>query len=447
MNPWITQTLSIAAALGVAGATLAGLAIAGSSITAAQNRLPHSDSHAAGFHTRAAPAIHALKVAVVLGTSGTVATDAMGPFEVFARSSRFSVYTVAATSDPVAVDGAPSILPDHSFADVDLRADLTPDVVVVPALDDPDGTSEAQLRIWVSAQAARGAHVLGVCAGSRVLAAAGLLDGKTATSHWSRLSGLRSSHPEARWVDGRRFVRDGRVTTTAGITSGIPGALAVMDELAGPDAANSVGAQVGYPGWSVDGPTAIPVQSFDLSDRPVVFNTAMPWFRPTVAVALTDGVSEIDAASAFEVYNNSASARTIAVTPGGSITTQHGLVLLGLPYADVPKVDRIVRPGIDATGGIDPTASAWAATRGLQVEPMTGPHGRAGFDGALEFLGHDAGADTARSAAKMVDYPIDALDLGQEPSSLRTWLLLAGLLALSVLAGCATYLGLTRLLS
>jgi hypothetical protein len=47
----------------------------------------------------------------------------------------------------------------------------------------------------------------------------------------------------------------------------------------------------------------------------------------------------------------------------------------------------------------------------------------------------------------MVDYPIDALDLGQEPSSLRTWLLIAGLLALSVLAGCATYLGLARLLS
>jgi hypothetical protein len=57
-----------------------------------------------------------------------------------------------------------------------------------------------------------------------------------------------------RWVDGRRFVQDGRLTTTAGMTSGIPRALQVMADLAG--------RVVRYPNWSVDGDTTIPTQSF-----------------------------------------------------------------------------------------------------------------------------------------------------------------------------------------
>jgi hypothetical protein len=63
----------------------------------------------------------------------------------------------------------------------------------------------------------------------------------------------------------------------------------------------------------IEAPTTIPVRSFDLRDRPIVFNTAMPWLRPTVGVALTDGVSEIDAAGAFEAYNVSGAARTGAI--------------------------------------------------------------------------------------------------------------------------------------
>jgi transcriptional regulator GlxA family with amidase domain len=231
VDAWIAQTLSIAGSLGVAAADT-------------------------------------LKVAVVLGTSGTVVTDALGPYEVSARSSRFSVYTVAAQSGLVEVDGAPSILPDYTFGDVDAHPGLQPDVVVVPALDDPGGASEAPLRSWVIAQADHGAHVLGVCADSRVLAAAGLLAGRIATSQSSRLAQLRRSHPETEWMDRRRFVRDGRITTTAGITSGIPGALSVVSELAGASAATTVGAQLGYPGWSSRHPRPSPFDpSISVTDR------------------------------------------------------------------------------------------------------------------------------------------------------------------------------------
>src|SRR5689334_19865673 len=375
----LVAAVPIALALGVVG-------FVGLRVTSAESRLSAAATGAHGELPRPPKRPGSLRVAVVLGSSGTVATDAMGPYEVFASSPRFSVYTVAATSGPAPVDGAPSILPAYTFDEVDSRPGLTPDVLVVPAMEDPEGEGEATVRGWIRSQADRGARILAVCTGARVVAAAGLLDGRTATSHWSQLSGLRRNHPETTWVDGTRYVTDGAVTTTAGISSGIVGALAVIHELVGPEEAARVGAPVGYPGWSVDGSTAIPVQSFSFSDRPVALNAVLPWFRPTLAVALVDGVSEIDAAAAFEVYNTSFAAQIVAVSRTGYTRTRHGMILVGSPEKHVRRVDRVVEPGVVTAEDLDEGTASWAESLGVALDPMTGPSGRTGFDGALEYL-------------------------------------------------------------
>ena len=402
--------LRLTASVGLAVATLGGLGLAGALTTASQNELPYSVTSVEQVAPRTtAPPAGNLVVAIVLGSSGTIATDAMGPFEVFGRSSRFTVYTVSERSWPAAVEGAPAILPDHTFAEVNSRPDLAPDVVVVPAVSDPTGDGEQAARDWVVRQHENGAHVLSVCAGAMLMAETGLLDGRTATSHWSRLAGLREQHPETHWVAGQRFVRDGTITTTAGITSGIPGALAVVQDLVGVGEARRIGQDVGYPGWSPDGSTEIPVQSWSLADRPVALNTLLPWLRPTVAISLVDGVGEIDTASLFEVYTNSAAARTVAVSPTGIVETAHGLRLLTLTENDAPDVDATLSPGI------------------------TGPSDRAGFDGALEHLATTDGPATARATAKMIDYPIEGLELGEADGPRRAEVLAVaavGLIAL-----------------
>ena len=397
----------------LAVATVGGLGFAGVRVTAGQGELPFTKEAAAAAGVPVTPSPGDLVVAVVLGSSPTIATDAMGPFEVFGRSSHFAVYTVAQEAGPAPVEGAPAILPDYTFGEVDSHPELAPDVVVVPAVADPAGESEQPTRDWVVRQHQRGAHVLSVCAGALLLAKAGLLDGRTATSHWSRLSGLRATHPETTWVAGERFVGDGTVTTTAGITSGIPGALSVIQDLAGVAEARRVGRQVGYPGWSPYGSTRIPVRAWSLADRPVAMNTLLPWLRPTVAVALEDGVGEIDTASLFEVYSNSAAARTIAVSPSGLVETAHGLRLLTLADREAPDADVVLRPGI------------------------RGPSGRAGFDGALEHLARTEGAATARTAAKMIDYPTGDLELGQANGSGRTQVLATAAVTLAALMGLA----------
>jgi transcriptional regulator GlxA family with amidase domain len=163
---------------------------------------------------------------------GTVITDALGPYEVFARSPEFFVYTVSA--GPAAMlSGGLAVAPDYSLGDVDAGTAPGPDVVVIPAVVSPAGSKERPLREWLARRAGRGAQLLGVCAGSRLLAAAGLLDGRRATSHWSRIRGLERSRPQVDWVRGQRYIQDGTITTTAGVTSGVFGALQLVQQLVG----------------------------------------------------------------------------------------------------------------------------------------------------------------------------------------------------------------------
>lgn len=431
-----------ALAVSLAGATLASVLLAGTAVIRHDNGL---DAPAAGPVEAAASVLHpaagTIHVAFVLGRSGTEAADVLAPYEVFARSPKFTVSTVAETRLPVQLVGGPAVMPASTFSEVDSGAASAPDLLVVPAVENPSGDSEAATRSWIAQQSARGINILGICAGSVLLAETGVLDGHRATSHWSRIGSLKKSRPGVQWVGGQRFVQDGRITTTAGVTSGIPGALQLIHDLAGPAEAARVGAEVGYPGWSPSGSTAIPEQAFSASDAPVALNAALPWFRPTVGIGLTDGIGEIDAVAPFEVYAVSGAARTVAVAATRSITTKHGMVLLTtLPSTDGPAMDRLILPG---TAADDARLTAWAAkwSLGTTALPQSSRQGTA-FDAALEELSRHAGSAAAASTAKFIDYPTAGLRLHTDATDTRSLWLCA--LAVVAAVGIGALPGLIR---
>src|SRR3954466_8346273 len=88
-------------------------------------------------------------VAVVAGTSGTVASDLLAPYDIFASSQAFHPYVVAAHTGPVPLEGGPAVVPTHTFADVDASPALRPDLVVVPELSKPTGPTDATLLCWM----------------------------------------------------------------------------------------------------------------------------------------------------------------------------------------------------------------------------------------------------------------------------------------------------------
>jgi len=165
--------------------------------------------------------------------------DFCGPFEVFSVTGRtrevrpFNVYTVAETLASVMTRGGMSVNPRYSIVDCP-----PPDIVVVPG---GYGTRRAMrseaLITWIRQMALRSEIIASVCTGSLVLGAAGLLDGLRATTHHSAFDLLREAAPAAHVLEDVRFVDNGAVVTSAGISAGIDMALHLVARLLGEDAA------------------------------------------------------------------------------------------------------------------------------------------------------------------------------------------------------------------
>ncbi|WP_229867490.1 hypothetical protein, partial [Streptomyces gelaticus] len=144
-------------------ASFAGIAFAGVSTSMADSFAPApAASDAGAWPTARAVPTGRITVAVVVSNEGSVATDVMAPYQVFAESEKLFVYTVAAERRVSPLSGGAHLLPDHTLAEVDRGAVPEPDVVVVPAVTDPADAKEARLRDWIVERHRKGAHVLGV---------------------------------------------------------------------------------------------------------------------------------------------------------------------------------------------------------------------------------------------------------------------------------------------
>jgi transcriptional regulator GlxA family with amidase domain len=414
---------------GLAAACLAGVGAAGAvvSMRQAYPRAPQPAPGQSGPPATPVPEGR-LAVAVVLGASGSVITDALGPYEVFARSPAFFVYTVSASRPTAMLSGGLAVLPDYSLDDVDNGVAPEPDVVVVPAVGAPNGRKEAPLREWLTRRADRGAHLLGVCNGSRLLAATGVLDGRRATAHWSSIRRLERSRPQVDWVRGQRYVQDGTLTTTAGVTSGVFGALRLVEQLAGAGEAQRVGQALAYPGWSLHGPTEIRAQRWTPHELAFLLTAVFPWLRPTVGVGLVDGVGELEVAAPFEVYASSFAARTVPIAAQATVTSRHGLRLVATPAkARALRIERLVVPGVGSIEEVGSQLLGWAADRGLDVELPSGGQaaGLFSFDAMLGDLARHSDQTTARVTAKSIEYPTEQLQLAGAGWPWRPTLLLA----------------------
>ncbi len=165
--------------------------------------------------------------------------DLTGPAEVFYRMPGAKVQLLWKTIEPVSSDRGMAILPTMRFADCHAL-----DLICVPGgagqidLMDDEETLDFLRRIAPTCQL-----VTSVCTGSLVLAAAGLLDGYKATSHWSSIDqlSLLGAIPVA-----ERVVRDRDRVTGAGVTSGIDFALTVVADLLGEEAAREIQLQMEY---------------------------------------------------------------------------------------------------------------------------------------------------------------------------------------------------------
>lgn len=173
------------------------------------------------------------KVAILIFNAVEI-IDYTGPYEVFGGAD-YDVYTVAETRAPVTTAMGMTVVPKYSFADAPQA-----DVVVVPGGGVTEAQHSAPTLAWVKQQSTRVQQLMSVCNGAFILANAGLLDGLSATTTYGNLKKLQAAFPKVKVVDDQRFVDNGRIITTAGLSAGIDGALHVVEKLGGAGLAQRV---------------------------------------------------------------------------------------------------------------------------------------------------------------------------------------------------------------
>jgi AraC family transcriptional regulator, transcriptional activator FtrA len=377
-------------------------------------------------------------VAIVLGNDQTEITDFLIPYELFSASEAYNVYAVAPERKLTTLSGGLEVMPDFSYAELDTLLGKSPDVVVIPAIPKVTSPNNGPVLTWIKQQSEKGSFIFSICVGAEVFAATGLLDGRTATTHWADIARIEQQYPAVNWVRGVRYVDSGNYMTSAGITSGIDAVLHYIARHTGEDVAQAVSEKIHYPSFAYVNNPRVEQYSAGTDLTTVGFiNILFHLDHPTDGVLLY-GVSELELASIFDTYAATYSTKLQSVSQTRRlITTQYGLQIVPRwGFDNVPAIARLLVPGSQARELATVEISAWESKGNVaQAVLLHADHPESfPFDAALKDLAHQENISTAILNAKRLEYRPGTLLT--EGSGWPIWLtirpLLLGLASLSI---------------
>jgi transcriptional regulator GlxA family with amidase domain len=182
----------------------------------------------------------------ILFFENTEELDAVGPWEVFtmaaAQRDEIKVVSISERGGTVKCSKGLRVVMDHSFADAPKL-----DVLLVPGgMGTRTEVDNPELLAWIAAVAPGCQWVTSVCTGSYLLAEAGPAAGKRITTHWGAIDMVRDRGKAGEVLENIRYVRDGNLVTSAGVSAGIDMALWLIGEMYSPDFARSVQRNMEY---------------------------------------------------------------------------------------------------------------------------------------------------------------------------------------------------------
>lgn len=315
-------------------------------------------------------------IAVVGENSSTVLSDYVIPYGVLSQSGVAEVVSLA--TQPGLLKLPPlQIQPDSTVAEFDIRYPDGADYVFVPAVmkrDDPT------LIAWVAAQAKKGATMVSICNGSIVMANAGLTRGHRATGHWSTHRSRVEKFPDTQWLQNKRYVADGKIVSSAGISAAIPTSIALVEAIAGSERAEVLAKSLGVSYWGTKHNSDMFGITF--SDGISAFMSTVFRARQDIGVMVAPGVDEIALSLKAEAYSATFRANVFSIAKSRApIRTRGGLMV-------VP--DRILGEGKQP----DWILPEWNGTLAAQV-----------LDKALSDITARYGAPAARFVVLEAEYP------------------------------------------
>lgn len=325
-------------------------------------------------------------IAILALNEATEVTDFLVPYGVLQRAKVADVIVVAERVAPVPLHPfsrlglGPALLtiePQATTRAFDERHQEGADYVFVPAVEPRDNRHVTD---WIAAQQRKGAKIVSVCTGSLTLAAAGLLDGRRATTHWAYVSDLRKAHPAMQWIQDRRYVVDNGVGTSTGIAASIPVTVALVEAIAGRPKAEQLARDLGVAHWDARHRSS----AFQLTwehQKTFLRNWLSFWRHETVGVPVSEGVDETALGLTVDAYSRTALSTVVTVGSGTeAIRSRHGLMIRPNTSRQAAAVDHMLPPP-----GSDTPALA--------------------IDRALAHIASRFGRPTADIVALVIEYP------------------------------------------
>ncbi|WP_426332723.1 DJ-1/PfpI family protein [Paenibacillus silvae] len=379
-------------------------------------------------------------VAVLLSNEVTEVFDFLVPYEMFALTGKYNVFSVAPDSGIKSLTGGLDVIPHYSFADMDQMLGKSPDIIVIPYMPILDEKKYAPVREWIRKHSSEQTILLSICNGAENLADTGLLNGKSAATHWGDIQRLIKSYPEIQWVKDQRYVPQGNIVSSAGLTSGMDATLYVISQQLGEAAAKQVANELNYPSYHyVIDPKMEPFTA-GLSDITYILNQSYQWNKTKAGVLLYPGADELDLSAAFDTYGASGTTTTLTISRENQpIVTKHGLNLVArYQMNEAPSLSKMIVVGSQAETTAAEDIGQWKQlnndTELLLLHKNM--QGRFAMDPAFEDLSKQEDVMTAQFAAKRLEYrATDHLKLEGAPFSKESFGIPVLLVVLSLLAG------------
>ena len=321
------------------------------------------------------PPKRARPVVAVLGDNrGTEAIDFLVPYGVLKESGAAEVFAVAMAEGPLKLRPALTVRAHLTAAQLDALHPEGADYVIVPAMFDHEAP---ELLAWLRAQAKKGATIVGICAGAEIMAHAGLLSGRSATTHWASVETMLEADPTIRWVPHRRYVADRGVVTTTGVSAALPLSLALVEAISGRSEAGAVAARLGVTDWS---------RGHDSSGYGLgrafwtgLGNKMVEWGVEDLGLPVGQGVDDIALALTADSWSRTYRSQALTVAPAPTVRTRYGLDLV---------IDRRSRDGLDA-----------------MLPPVSGVRPAAALERTFAEVAARYGTGTARLVAVQLEHP------------------------------------------
>ncbi|MGO4382088.1 DJ-1/PfpI family protein [Pseudoduganella sp. RAF53_2] len=316
--------------------------------------------------------------------STTEITDFVIPYAVLTQAGVAETIALATHTGPLKMRRALQIQPHATITQFDERYPEGADYVIVPAVTkftNPD------LLKWIQSQATKGSSIVSICDGALVVAESGLMKGRRATAHWDTEELRFSKYTDIKWQKNVRYVADGKIISSAGISAALPTSIALVEAIAGRDRAEFVAKSLGVTEWGTKHNSEVFLPKLGVNMVAfITYRYTNAWLYQTdsIGVPISAGIDDIALAFTADAYSRTGRSQAYSVADNKAVVrTRNGLL--------------IIPDSTTLTGGIDFTLPS--------LQPFEEGAGSRALDDALIGISDKYGRKTAAGVALQFEYP------------------------------------------